>query len=96
VSNFSKELTHNLLKLTRQKCHGHPDCGGRQGAFLFDCFAAVSVDHAPVILGQFFAKMSRRLGQQVAQTAFLLSLSMGVIFLYSPGSECKSFGELAR
>ena len=31
-----------------------------------------------------------------SSTAFLLSLSMGVIFLYSPASECESFGELAR
>ena len=31
-----------------------------------------------------------------SSTAFLLSLSIGVIFLYSPASECGSLSELAR
>jgi hypothetical protein len=43
-----------------------PPLAQEANTFLFDCFAGGSVDHTPVILGGFFAQVSRRC-EQVAQ-----------------------------
>src|SRR5712691_12405699 len=74
-SGEGEEFVTGLLEADADRLAAQCPLAQEANARLLDSLAARSIDHPPIILGEFFTQMRRRLGQQIPQLMISAALN---------------------